>query len=142
MKEYYSRTDQIRLSDGDRKAALRRLRRHHRSGRIDGVELEERTDAIGFARNRGDLRTVFTDLEPFGPPLRGRAPYAVRRGWFPLFPLFPLVPLLVVVAIVVAATGHVPWVALGILAFLLLVVAPLRFGLLRRRWGGRAGWAC
>ena len=138
MSEYQSRTDQIRLSDGDRKAALRRLRRHHRQGRIDGVELEERTDAVGFARNRGDLRTVFADLDAYGPPFRGPA---MRRGWFPLFPLFPIVPLLFVVAIVAAATGHVPWVALGILAFLLLVVAPLRFGLMRRRWAGGAGWA-
>ena len=138
MNEYYSRTDAVRLSDGDRKAAVRRLRRHHRSGRIDGVELEERTDAVGFARNRGDLRPVFADLEPYGPPFRGRGAYALRRGWFPLFPLFPIVPILFVVTIVVAATGHVPWVALGILAFLLFVVAPLRFGR-RRRW---AGYVC
>jgi hypothetical protein len=132
MMSHYSHTDEIRLSDGERKAALRRLRAHHRRGRIDGVELEERTDAVGFARNRGDLRTVFADLEPAGRP---RGPFAYRRGWFPFFPAFPL---LVIVAIVIAATGHVPWIALGILAFLLLVVAPWR----RRRWAGRAGWAC
>ena len=125
-------TDEVRLSDGERKAALRRLRAHHRRGRIDGVELEERTDAVGFARNRGDLRTVFADLEP-GVPFRGpRGPWAFRRGWFPLF---PIVPLLFVVAIVIAATGHVPWIALGILAFLLLVVAPWR----RRHWGHAYG---
>ena len=135
MNEYYAGIDQVRLSERDRKAALRRLRRHHRSGRIDGVELEERTDAIGFARNHGDLRTVFADLEPYAAaPFRGRRGPALRRGWFPLFPVFPL---LVIVAIVVAATGHVPWVPLVILAVLLLVVAPWR----RRRWG-RAGWAC
>ncbi|RNL78870.1 DUF1707 SHOCT-like domain-containing protein [Nocardioides marmorisolisilvae] len=139
MNENYSRNDQVRLSDGDRKAALRRLRRHHRSGRIDAVELEERTDAVGFARNRGDLRTVFADLEPYGSRFRGPA---LRRGWFPLFPFFPIVPLLIVVAIVATATSHVPWVALGILAFLLFVVAPLRISVRRRRWGGRAGWAC
>ena len=132
MTEYHSRTDEIRLSDGDRRAALRRLRRHHRQGRIDGAELEERADAVSFARNLGDLRTVFADLEPVGRP---RAPFAFRRGWFPFFPFFPV---LVVVAIVIAATGHVPWVPLVILAVLLLVVAPWR----RRRWGGRAGWAC
>lgn len=143
MNEYQSRTDPIRLSDGERKAALRRLRAHYRRGRIDGVELEERTDAIGFARNRGDLRTVFADLEAFGPPLRGPAfqsvaplpwGFANRRGWFPFFPFLPL---LVVVAIVVAATGHVPWVPLVILAVLLLV-APWR----RRRWGRAGYYAC
>ena len=129
MNEYQSRTDPIRLSDGERKAALRRLRAHYRRGRIDGVELEERTDAIGFARNRGDLRTVFADLEAFGPPLRGPA---FRRGWFPFFPILPL---LVIVAIVIAATGHVPWVPLVVLAVLLFVVAPWRR---RRRWSGYA----
>ena len=127
MSEYQSPTDPIRLSDGERRAAQRRLRAHYRRGRIDGVELEERTDAIGFARNRGDLRTVFADLEAFGPPLRGPA---FRRGWFPFFPFLPL---LVIAAIVVAATGHVPWVPLVILA-VLLVLAPWR----RRRWGGYA----
>jgi hypothetical protein len=132
MNEYQGRFDPIRLSDGDRRAALRRLRSHHRRGRIDGVELEERTDAVGFARNRGDLRTVFSDLEAFGPPRRGPS---FRRGWFPLF---PIIPILWIAAIVIAVTGHVPWVPLAILAVLLLVVAPWR----RRRWAGRAGWAC
>jgi hypothetical protein len=134
MNEYYANIDQVRLSDGERKAALRRLRRHHRSGRIDGVELEERTDAVGFARHRGDLRTVFADLEPAAPVRGPRGPWAFRRGWFPFFPVFPL---LVIVAIVIAATGHIPWVPLGILAFLLLVVAPWR----RRRWA-HSGYAC
>ena len=128
MNHYYGYTDEVRLSDGDRKAALRRLRAHHRRGRIDGVELEERTDAVGFARNNGDLRTVFADLEPVGPVRGARGPWAFRRGRFPVFPVFPL---LVIVAIVIAATGHVPWVPLVILAVLLLVVAPWR----RRRWG-------
>jgi len=134
MMHLYAHIDEVRLSDGDRKAALRRLRAHHRRGRIDGVELEERTDAVGFARNHGDLRTVFADLEPVGPVRGPRGPWAFRRGWFPLFPVFPL---LVIVAIVIAATGHIPWVPIVILAVLLLVVAPWR----RRRWGN-AGWAC
>lgn len=132
MHGHYARTDQIRLSDRDRRAALRRLRAHHRRGRIDGMELEERTDAVGFARNHGDLRAVFTDLEPGGRPFG--PPFVARRGWFPFFPVFPL---LLVAAIIVAATGHVPWVPLVILAVLLLVVAPWR----RRRWAGR-GYAC
>jgi hypothetical protein len=133
MNGYYAATDQVRLSEGDRKAAVRRLRSHHRRGRIDGIELEESTDAVGFARNHGDLRTVFADLEPYAAaPFRGRGP-ALRRGWFPFFPVLPL---LVVVAVVVAVSGHVPWIPLAIAAFLLLVVAPWR----RRRWG--AGYAC
>jgi len=126
MNEYYWSSSELRLSDRERAAAVRRLRDHHKRGRIDAIELEERADAVGFARNRGDVQRVFADLEA---PHRPRGPWAFRRGWFPLFPFFPI---LLVVAIVIAASGHVPWVPLAILGVLLLVVRPWR----RRRWGG------
>lgn len=131
MDDYNRLNNAIRLSDRERKVALRRLRSHHARGRIDAIELEERADAIGFARNHGDLNRVFVDLEPVG---RAREPWAHRRGWFPLFPVLPL---LVIATIILAATGQVPWVPLVILAVLLLLVAPWR----RRRYWGRAGWA-
>ena len=130
MHEYYWSAAEVRLSDRERKAATRRLRHHHARGRIDAIELEERTDAVGFARNRGDVARVFADLEA---PVRRGGPWAFRRGWFPFFPIFPV---LFIVTIVIAATGHVPWVPLVILGVLLLVVAPWRR---RRRW---AGYVC
>lgn len=127
MSEYYWSSSELRLSDRERGAAVRRLRHHHKRGRIDAIELEERVDAVGFARNRGDVQRVFADLEA---PFRRRGPWALRRGWFPFF---PIIPLLWIAAIVIAVTGHVPWVPLVILAVLLLVVAPWRR---RRRWSG------
>jgi hypothetical protein len=130
MHEYYWSAAEVRLSDRERKAATRRLRHHHARGRIDAIELEERTDAVGFARNRGDIARVFADLEA---PVRRGGPWAFRRGWFPLF---PIIPILWIAAIVIAISGHVPWVPLVILGVLLLVVAPSRR---RRRW---AGYAC
>lgn len=118
----------VRLSDRDRKVAIRGLVREHRRGRIDAAELAERTDAVTTARTHGDLDPVFADL-PVSP--RG---VHLRRGPFPFpFP-FPVLPL-VVIAIILAATGHVPWIALVIVAAVLVLTAPLR-------WRHRARWAC
>ncbi|RNL63721.1 DUF1707 domain-containing protein [Nocardioides marmoriginsengisoli] len=128
--------DDLRVSDRDRKRALASLNRQHARGRIDADELDERRDAAATARTWGDLAPVFADLRPgyLGPgdPGYGRA---WRRGPFP-FP-FPLLPLLVL-AIILAATGHVPWIPLLVVGVLLLAFAPWR----RRRWHGRAHWAC
>jgi hypothetical protein len=120
---------QVRLGDAERKAALRDLRRQHARGRIDLGELEERSDAVRSARTQGDLGPVFADLRPVRAQ---RGPRMYRRGPFPVFPLFPV---LVIAGIVLAITGHVPWIALGIAAFVLLVLAP-------RRRRHRSGWAC
>ncbi|MET3963334.1 Flp pilus assembly protein TadB [Marmoricola sp. OAE513] len=118
----------IRLSDRDRRAALRGLAREHRRGRIDAAELAERTDAVKTARTHGDLEPVFADLA-----VRPRAGH-FRRGPVPFpFP-FPVLPLLII-AIVLAATGHVPWIALVVVAAVLVLTAPLR-------WRHRARWAC
>jgi hypothetical protein len=111
----------LRLSDRDRKTAVRTLHREHRRGRIDAAELDERLDAVATARSHGDLGPVFADLA--GTPVR-RGP-AFRRGPFP----FPLLPLLII-GIVIAATGSVPWVPIVVAAVLILVFAPWR----RRRW--------
>ncbi len=117
----------LRLGDAERKAALRDLRRQHARGRIDDVELDERSDAVRTARTHGDLGPVFADLRPLRSP-RARL---YRRARVP----FPLFPLLVIGAIVLAVTGHFPWIPLIVVAVLLLVFAPWR----RRHWGR---WAC
>ncbi|MCW2786237.1 MAG: hypothetical protein JWP74_2754 [Marmoricola sp.] len=118
----------VRLGDAGRKAALRHLRRQHARGRIDLAELEERSDAVRSARTHGDLGPVFADLRPVRGGRRSRL---YRRGPVP----FPLFPLLVIAGIVLATPGHVPWIALGVAAVVLLVLAPRR-----RRHRGR--WAC
>ena len=133
----------LRLTDADRTRALKRLDRHQRDGRIDADEFVERGDAIRSARTYGDLATVFGDLEPDArdrawaatglTPGPGRYGGPWRRGPVP-FP-FPVLPLLII-GIVLAATGHVPWVAVIVVGVLLLAFAPRR-----RRWG-RTRWAC
>jgi hypothetical protein len=117
----------LRLSDRDRRAALRRLSRERARDRIDASELGERVDAVRSARTHGDLAPVFSDLAP----VFGGGP-GFRRG----FP-FPLLPLLVL-GIVVAATGHVGWIAIAVAAVLILVFAPWR----RRRGFAHRSWAC
>jgi len=123
---------QLRLSDGERRSALRRLRREARHGRITEEELDERLDAVGTARTHGDLGPVFADLG--GNGLGFARARGFRRGFVP-FP-FPLVPLLAV-GIVLAATDTISWVPVLVVAGLVLLLGPLR----RRRWAGR-GYAC
>jgi hypothetical protein len=119
----------VRLGDAERKAALRDLRRQHARGRIDGAELEERSDAVRTARTHGDLGPVFADLHPLHP-----RPRLYRARWLP----FPLFPFLLIGGIVLAATGHFPWIPLIVLAVVLLVFAPRRRG----PWGHWGHWAC
>ncbi|MFL6160488.1 MAG: hypothetical protein ACJ72D_30730 [Marmoricola sp.] len=57
-----------------------------------------------------------------------------RRGWFP-FPFLPLV-----ILVILAATGHVPWLAVAIVAAVLVLTAPLRWGR-RARWARRRDWS-
>lgn len=133
MNSWYAgnlNTGNLRLGDAERKAALRDLRRQHARGRIDDVELDERSDAVRTARTHGDLGPVFADLRPLRSP-RARL---YRRARVP----FPLFPLLVIGLVVLAITGHFPWLALIIVAAVLVLVAPRR----RRYWGHRGRWAC
>lgn len=120
-----------RLSDRDRRAVLRRLRRAHGQGRLDDAELAERTDAVATARTFADAHAVLGDLGGYGLTY---GPHLRRRRFPFAFPFFPLL----VVAIVLAATGHVPWLPVLIVGGLVLVLAPWR----RRHWGGRYGYAC
>ncbi|HET6152176.1 MAG TPA: DUF1707 domain-containing protein [Marmoricola sp.] len=128
----------LRLSDRDRARARKRLIRERGRGRIDVEELEERLDVVVTARTQGDLAQVFADLTPVpsafgslpGRPFAGRA--FRRRLRLPLGPLL-------LVAVVVAITGHLPWLVVGLFAAAIVLTAPLRLG---RRWGHRARWAC
>ncbi|HEX4190892.1 MAG TPA: DUF1707 domain-containing protein [Marmoricola sp.] len=130
----------LRLSDRDRARARKRLAREHRRGRIDAGELDERLDAVASARTRGDLGAVFADLLPVVAVQHLARRHGFRRGRL----AFPLLPLLVI-AIIVAATGHLPWLAVGIVAAVLVVSAPFRFAHRlhqRARWSHGARWAC
>jgi DNA-binding CsgD family transcriptional regulator len=62
----------LRLSDGDRAAAVARLGRHEAAGRLTADEVRERSAAVRVARTRADLDRVFADLPDV---------YPLRRAW-------------------------------------------------------------
>ncbi len=52
----------LRVSDVERAAVVRRLERALRDGRISVAEFDDRTQAAYAARTRGDLETLTEDL--------------------------------------------------------------------------------
>lgn len=64
---------EYRLSDAERSAAVARLGRHHRAGRLSADELRERSEAARVAVTRTDLVALLRDLPDGVGPL--------RRGW-------------------------------------------------------------
>ena len=106
-------TDQLRLSDAEREAAVARLGEHYAAGRLDKDEYDERSDAIWSARTRGVLRPVFADLEaPMAQQPRPEPAYAMtplRRRGLP----GPFVALLAVLLVLTVVT-HLPLILLGL----------------------------
>lgn len=111
----------LRIGDAEREQAAADLGEHFAQGRVSVEEHSERLDAIWAARTGGDLEPIFADLPGLpGPPDRatpGRSgrlsgPRAFWRG-------LPT-PLLVAVALLagIAVVTHLPFVILGLLAWL------------------------
>ena len=61
--------NELRVSDDERREAVRRLQVELSVGRLDLAEFEERCDEAGRARTRSDLAKVLRDL-PALPPGR------------------------------------------------------------------------
>jgi uncharacterized protein DUF1707 len=55
---------ELRVSDVERQAVVRRLERALRDGRLTIVEFDERTRAAYAARTRGELDELTEDLPP------------------------------------------------------------------------------
>jgi hypothetical protein len=55
---------ELRVSDVERQAVVRRLERALRDGRLTIVEFDERTQAAYAARTRGELAELTEDLPP------------------------------------------------------------------------------
>ena len=55
---------ELRVSDAERQAVVRRLERALREGRLTIVEFDERTQAAYTARTRGELDELTEDLPP------------------------------------------------------------------------------
>ncbi len=117
----------LRVSDADRAAVADQLSRHYGDGRLSKAEFDERLDQAMNARTQSDLDGLLTDL-----PGAGAAPAAVLPP-----PAAPpgrriLAPLLFVAIIITTAhlafwTIHLlPWLLIGLLAFLWLRHGPRR----------------
>jgi hypothetical protein len=120
-----ARDPNLRVSDSERSEVADALSKHFADGRLDQAEFNERLDKAMAAKTRADLSGLLVDL----PNLAVPAPVP-RRPHRLLYLL-----LVVVVAAAVGSTiampfRHVPWLLVGLIAFLLL----------RHSAGGRRRW--
>jgi hypothetical protein len=114
----------LRVSDAERAEVADRLSKHYSEGRLDQAEFNERLDQATRAKTQSDLSGLFADLPDIDAPGAARAPTVVarqrtRRPYHRI--LF-----LALVVLITAAAGqalvhfYVPWLLIGLLAFLWL----------------------
>jgi hypothetical protein len=111
----------LRISDADRAEVTDRLSKHYGDGRLDQAEFDSRLDQAMKAKTQADLAGLFADLpstEPAGEVQR-RPHVRPQRLVF-------LVLVIVFAAIVGNALMHfyIPWLLIGLLAFLWLWRGP------------------
>ncbi len=119
---------QLRLSDGERDDAARLLGDHFAAGRLSAQEHDERTTAAFAARTRGELPGLFSDL-PGGSPWR-LAPSHVRepsparwtggRRTPPSIGMPAVLRVLAAILLVVLVLTQLPWILIGLIAFVVL----------------------
>ena len=103
----------LRISHAERNEIADTLSKHYAEGRLDSNEFEERVGRVMNAKTRGDVAGVLDDLPGLGSP----APPPRRRR--PLGQWVLALLLVLFVAGFVAAPPHVPWLLIGVVAFLL-----------------------
>jgi hypothetical protein len=105
----------MRISHAERNEIADTLSKHYAEGRLDSNEFDERVGRVMDAKTRGDVAGVLDDLPRIGappPPPRRHRPI---RQWV----LALLLVLVVASFLAVPPYVHVPWVLVGIVAFLL-----------------------
>ncbi len=126
----------LRVSDAERNAVAERLATHYGDGRLDQAEFDERVSRAMAAKTRGDLDGLFDDLpdpEPAGTAAAasgagspyGPGPYPMRRHHRGVGR--PILVLALGVALMIAvwhtfAALYVPWVWVGVIALVILLV--------------------
>ena len=123
----------LRVGDRERDGVSEILKQHHLDGRLDDEEFQARLERCMAARTYADLDALTTDLPHERTAQRGSGPH--WRAW-PL--AFPVLPLVLVVALI--AGGHLGWLFVPLLVFVLLRV----FVWNTWWWGGygRGPWRC
>lgn len=112
---------ELRISDAERDRAATALGEHFVQGRLTPAEHTERLDRIWAARTRGDLEPVFRDLPDAArlPSERSTPPaYWSGRRRTP----FPTLLLVLAALLVLTIVTHVPFVMIGLLAVLFVVL--------------------
>jgi hypothetical protein len=121
----YSGPD-LRVSDAERHEVADLLSRHYADGRLDQAEFDERAGRAMNAKTRADFRDLFADLPDLGePPTTDAARAAARQRQRQRPRLLHVAGLVVLVLITLALLNgmwwfHMPWLLIGVLAFLLL----------------------
>ncbi len=114
----------IRVSDAERTEVADRLSKHYGDGRLDQSEFNERMERAMSAKTQGDFAGLFADLPDLTETAADAAPVPVTRqpSRSPMY----RIAMLVLIVLVAAAIGHflvhsfVPWLLLGLIAFLWL----------------------
>jgi hypothetical protein len=107
----------MRISNAERQDIADTLSKHFAEGRLDSDEFDERVSKVMNAKTRGDVAGVLDDLPRFAPPPpepRPRRPFRLGQWTLAL-----LLLLLVASVVAVPPHFHVPWLLVGIVAFLL-----------------------
>ena len=60
-------SEDFRVGDAERRAAMDLLAKHHEAGRLDSFEYEDRRGRAADAVTRHDLDALFADLPALGP---------------------------------------------------------------------------
>lgn len=107
----------LRVSDAERTQVADALSKHFADGRLDQAEFDERMQRAMGAKTRGDLAGLFDDLPPL-VPTTSAPPESKRRPGRVLI-LFLTVSLCFMVLTSPFWAWHVPWLLVGLVAFLL-----------------------
>lgn len=114
----------LRISDAERAEVADRLSKHYGDGRLDQAEFNQRLDQAMRAKTQADLSGLFADLprtDAEDPVVRQQHRHVLRR-------IFLLGVVIVSTAIAwhALARSYVPWLLIGVLAFLWLRHGPRR----------------
>lgn len=113
----------LRVSDAERTEVADKLSKHYGDGRLDQEEFNQRMEKAMHAKTQADLSGLLDDLPADEPP----PDVAARRPRRPLHPVLAVLLIIALIAVLGNVVVHpfffflpVPWLLIGLVAFLLL----------------------